>query len=38
MYQNYVQEQLKFTRQLSDNWKVLQVLACEMPMDPEEFA
>ncbi|KAI9271716.1 hypothetical protein BDA99DRAFT_500821 [Phascolomyces articulosus] len=38
MYQNYVHEQLQFTRQLGDNWKVLQSLACEMPIDPEEFA
>ncbi|KAI8138095.1 hypothetical protein BJV82DRAFT_699062 [Fennellomyces sp. T-0311] len=38
MYQNYVHEQLQFARQLGDNWKVLQALACEMPIDPDEFA
>ncbi|KAG2221715.1 hypothetical protein INT45_007121 [Circinella minor] len=37
MYQNYVHEQLQFTRQLGDNWKVLQGLSCEMPIDPDEF-
>lgn len=38
MYQKYVAEQLQFSRQLGDNWKVLQGLACEMPIEPDEFA
>ncbi|KAI9021495.1 hypothetical protein CLU79DRAFT_703276, partial [Phycomyces nitens] len=38
LYQNYAFEQIKYERQLSDNWKVLQVLASEMPSEPDDFA
>lgn len=37
MYQSYVREQLKFSRQLGDNWRALQVLTSEMPVEPDEF-
>ncbi|KAI7870996.1 hypothetical protein BDF14DRAFT_1878834 [Spinellus fusiger] len=37
LYQTYVSEQIKYQRQLSDHWKALQVLAYEMPSDPNDF-
>ncbi|KAF7721688.1 Sorting nexin mvp1 [Apophysomyces ossiformis] len=36
-YQNYVQEQLKYERQHSENWKSLEISVQDMPADPGEF-
>ncbi|OAD68925.1 hypothetical protein PHYBLDRAFT_149927 [Phycomyces blakesleeanus NRRL 1555(-)] len=38
LYQDYAFEQIKYERKLSDNWKILQVLASEMPSEPDDFA
>ncbi|KAG0175850.1 Sorting nexin mvp1 [Apophysomyces sp. BC1021] len=37
-YQTYVQEQLRYERQQSENWKTLEVIVQDMPMEPDEFA
>lgn len=37
MYNRYVRDEIKYTRQWSDHWKALEVITSEMPSTPHEF-
>jgi hypothetical protein len=37
MYNRYVRDEIKYTRQWSDHWKALEIITSEMPSAPHEF-
>lgn len=37
MYNQFVRDEIKYTRQWSDHWKSLEPITSEMPSSPHEF-